>query len=508
MEIQNIPLQSIFDIEKFNISNIKNIEEEFHKTPSITFIQKIIDDQVKFDKEAMIYMMQSCSNRRLRKNIITLVPENKEYYIIGDIHADGVTFQQILKKTFFYDNYENKKLLFLGDYIDRGMNRFNVINILINLEFFLPENIIVLKGNHELFVRDENGLIQSPMKGREKDSYFFTFLNKLAIHPQYKEIITIKFIESYASYFEALPIIALLDFQNLKIMCVHGGLPRADLSTKDYYGKFDNLEDFFQEDKKDFTGGILANNFLWADPYDGNEMGFRNTSHARYKFDINQFIAFCKKFNIDLILRAHEAQDYGYKKYFNNRLISVFSTGGKDINGNENKSSAYHNVTPNILKINLENNTLESYEILFSNDSMICEESFDFDNIKIAKIEQEKNYKTYEPNNLPITQNFKTLLNSKILKISDKFNLYTVKQIDLINQESIKFSYWSNNLNDFYGIDKDFNVTIDCINNTITNNCDIDLYIDRFILRNGESLPFSEGEYILQSGGILNISLI
>jgi len=151
LEIQNIPLQSIFDIEKFNISNIKNIEEEFHKTPSITFIQKIIDDQVKFDKEAMIYMMQSCSNRRLRKNIITLVPENKEYYIIGDIHADGVTFQQILKKTFFYDNYENKKLLFLGDYIDRGMNRFNVINILINLEFFLPENIIVLKGNHELF---------------------------------------------------------------------------------------------------------------------------------------------------------------------------------------------------------------------------------------------------------------------------------------------------------------------------------------------------------------------
>ena len=113
LEIQNIPLQSIFDIEKFNISNIKNFEEEFHKTPSITFIQKIIDDQVKFDKEAMIYMMQSCSNRRLRKNIITLVPENKEYYIIGAIHADGVTFQQILKKTFFYDNYENKKLLFL-----------------------------------------------------------------------------------------------------------------------------------------------------------------------------------------------------------------------------------------------------------------------------------------------------------------------------------------------------------------------------------------------------------
>jgi len=102
----------------------------------------------------------------------------------------------------------------------------------------------------------------------------------------------------------------------------------------------------------------------------------------------------------------------------------------------------------------------------------------------------------------------KKYITKKILKISDKFNLYTVKQIDLINQESIKLSYWSNNLNDFYGIDKDFNVTIDCINNTITNNCDIDLYIDRFILRNGESLPFSEGEYILQSGGILNISLI
>ena len=49
---------------------------------------------------------------------------------------------------------QRSKFIFLGDYIDRGPDSSDVIDFLINLQKWSPDEIIFLKGNHEALLLD------------------------------------------------------------------------------------------------------------------------------------------------------------------------------------------------------------------------------------------------------------------------------------------------------------------------------------------------------------------
>ena len=76
-------------------------------------------------------------------------------YAIGDIHGCIKQLVTLQDKIFNYPKYNKNEdlLLYLGDYIDRGLNSKNVINRLLQLQ---KEGIksIFLKGNHEQFMID------------------------------------------------------------------------------------------------------------------------------------------------------------------------------------------------------------------------------------------------------------------------------------------------------------------------------------------------------------------
>jgi serine/threonine protein phosphatase 1 len=68
--------------------------------------------------------------------------------IIGDIHGCYYTLLRLLK-TVGYDK-EKDTLVFLGDYIDRGKNGFEVVDYLIKLQKEVgKDKCICLLGNHE-----------------------------------------------------------------------------------------------------------------------------------------------------------------------------------------------------------------------------------------------------------------------------------------------------------------------------------------------------------------------
>lgn len=74
-------------------------------------------------------------------------------YVVGDIHGHAVLLKALIdtiKKTFT----KHDKIVFLGDYIDRGENSKGVIELLVNLKNNYPHQIICLKGNHEQWFLD------------------------------------------------------------------------------------------------------------------------------------------------------------------------------------------------------------------------------------------------------------------------------------------------------------------------------------------------------------------
>jgi serine/threonine protein phosphatase 1 len=78
------------------------------------------------------------------------VPKNQRIYCIGDIHGRADLLQQLHQQILTdANNYKGKKtIVYLGDYIDRGEQSRQVIELLISNP--LPDFIsIYLMGNHE-----------------------------------------------------------------------------------------------------------------------------------------------------------------------------------------------------------------------------------------------------------------------------------------------------------------------------------------------------------------------
>jgi len=67
-------------------------------------------------------------------------------FAIGDIHGCYDKLCEIIEMIDI--DFDNNRLVFLGDYIDRGLQSFEVINYLIDLKKRCGK-VVFLKGNHE-----------------------------------------------------------------------------------------------------------------------------------------------------------------------------------------------------------------------------------------------------------------------------------------------------------------------------------------------------------------------
>lgn len=67
------------------------------------------------------------------------------YYVISDIHGCLEEFIEALT----HWNREDETLIVMGDLIDRGPDSFEVVQMLYYLKAMYPEQVVVLKGNHD-----------------------------------------------------------------------------------------------------------------------------------------------------------------------------------------------------------------------------------------------------------------------------------------------------------------------------------------------------------------------
>jgi len=74
-------------------------------------------------------------------------PHDPAVYVFGDIHGFSDRLKLALKRIIPLKRKD--KLIFLGDYIDRGPNSREVLEIIIDLKSQYPNQVFPLMGNHE-----------------------------------------------------------------------------------------------------------------------------------------------------------------------------------------------------------------------------------------------------------------------------------------------------------------------------------------------------------------------
>jgi serine/threonine-protein phosphatase PP1 catalytic subunit len=209
-------------------------------------------------------------------------------YICGDIHGQ---FDDLLKIFRNIGYPPHSKVLFLGDYVDRGSSSLEVITLLFILKIKYPQHIYMTRGNHECHT-------VNMMYG------FYEECNKKTNLLVWKGCNKI---------FSLLPIAALVEN---KIFCVHGGLSP----------KLDDIRSINQIKKgtKVPNAGLLCD-LMWADPGNHKEEWVNNDRGCSYTFNNTVVSKFMAKNKIDLICRAHQVTDKGYEFSFGQKLVTVFS---------------------------------------------------------------------------------------------------------------------------------------------------------------------------------------
>lgn len=220
----------------------------------------------------------------------------------GDIHGQFDELRHIFEVG---GMPANTKYLFLGDYVDRGPRQLETICLLLAFKVRYPQSFHMLRGNHE-----DSGTCS-----------FFGFLDECMMRLS-KEV-----FDTFVSVFECMPIAAIVE---RKMFCVHAGISPElhDLN------QIRNIP----RPIKVPASGLLCD-LLWSDPDIATVTWQQNYRRGvSWLFGPQPIMDFLKKFNFEVIVRAHEVVAEGFQFFLGMHLVTIFSTS----NGGINKAVVLH----------------------------------------------------------------------------------------------------------------------------------------------------------------------
>jgi hypothetical protein len=224
-----------------------------------------------------------------------------EAVVVGDLHGDLDSLTSILHSTGFTQRMAKNKdaaMIFLGDYGDRGAYSAEVYYALLRLKLAFPEQVILLRGNHEgpvaLMASPHDLPLQFQRRFRQKGAAAYA-----------------KTRELWAYLYTAV----LVDG---RCLMVHGGLPSA-LNSVDVLARAHETHP-----KQEFLEELL-----WSDPDDMVKDVASSPRGAGKLFGKSVTERVLAKLNVKVLIRGHEPCGEGFRINHEGKVLTLFSRKGE-----------------------------------------------------------------------------------------------------------------------------------------------------------------------------------
>lgn len=209
-------------------------------------------------------------------NRLVRIQGKAKVIFVGDTHGDVDASQMVIRK---YLKNENK-IVFLGDYVDRGEKSKENIDYLLSVKTKHPKQVFLLMGNHEAY-----DIV------RFYPADFWLSLDK-------------KLYKFYSSLLIKLPFAATT---NNGIIALHGALP--------------NIEKI-EEINKIKIGSKEWKSITWGDFIEGETYYDINTGRPKYNKEyFNKIMSNIKK---SVLIRSHQAD--AQLMLYEKRCLTIFTS--------------------------------------------------------------------------------------------------------------------------------------------------------------------------------------
>jgi predicted phosphodiesterase len=236
-------------------------------------------------------------------NVIGRLAEIKPFgqaVIISDLHGDLESLIRILKETSFLQKMNQSKktcLIFLGDYGDRGIYSAEVYYVVLKLKLLFPEQVILMRGNHE----GPEDLLASPHD----------------LPMQFQARFGEKWKDAYSKIRELFKHLYNAVVVEERYLMIHGGLPQQARTLEDLaYAHIKHPKQRLLED------------MLWSDPTEVIKGVCESPRGAGKLFGENITNQALRRFNVKILIRGHEPCRDGFKINHRSKILTLFSRKG------------------------------------------------------------------------------------------------------------------------------------------------------------------------------------
>ena len=254
----------------------------------------------------------------------------RDTYVIGDIHGNLETLLGLYE---LIDKNHPDLVIFLGDIVDRGSKQLECLLFILVLKILKPHKYFILRGNHET------------LEMNKYYGFYQEFMDKFKDPRNFEEILAV---------YSSMPICAIV---NSTILCLHGGIPQDRKILQKIKGvKTKNIGTIFES----IAHSLIQ--IMWNDPkneLEGFTESFRGPGINFFGEDV--FDIFMSINNLKTLIRAHECFPEGFRWFFQNRLLSIFSSANYRGSFSPNPASfaiiRNNEIKPEIIDLNFRTNS-------------------------------------------------------------------------------------------------------------------------------------------------------